>query len=67
MADLSKRVVILMSPELTQEIDEFRWLHRLTSRGDAIRMLCEAALKCRREKEPDRNERPTPGVPERAE
>lgn len=44
MAELTVRIVILMTPEQVKAIDEYRQDQKLSSRGDAIRQLTEQAL-----------------------
>lgn len=57
MAELTERIVILMTPELVRQIDQYRVDHRLSSRGDAIRQLAEKALAAS-ETKPD-NKKPS--------
>jgi hypothetical protein len=67
VAELSTRIVVLMAPAQVAEIDEYMWLHRLSSRGHAVRALCEAALKLHREQEGQGNKKPLRNDPERPE
>lgn len=45
MAELTVRIVILMTPEQVKAIDQYRLDHRLSSRGDTIRVLVEKSLE----------------------
>ena len=40
-----KRLIVEMTPQLIQEIDDYRWTHRIPSRAAAIRLLIEQGLK----------------------
>ena len=37
--ELSNRVVVLLSDEMLKALDEWRWGNRISSRGEAIRMM----------------------------
>jgi metal-responsive CopG/Arc/MetJ family transcriptional regulator len=52
-AELSNRVVVLLSGEMLKALDEWRWKNRVSSRGEAIRQLVERGL----EGEPPKQER----------
>jgi hypothetical protein len=44
-AELSNRVVVLLSDEMLAALDEWRWQHRVSSRGEAIRLMVADALE----------------------
>ena len=44
----TERVMILLSPREVEAIDEWRKMHEVWSRGEAIRALICAGLKARR-------------------
>jgi metal-responsive CopG/Arc/MetJ family transcriptional regulator len=39
------RVIILMDPKLIEQIEDFRYKHRIPSRAKAIRQLIETGLQ----------------------
>jgi ribbon-helix-helix CopG family protein len=52
-AELSNRVVVLLSDEMLKALDEWRWENRISSRGEAIRQLVEKGLEGPPEKKPE--------------
>jgi hypothetical protein len=44
-AELSNRVVVLLSDEMLKALDEWRWANRISSRGEAIRMMVADKLE----------------------
>ena len=43
--ELSNRVVVLLSDEMLKALDEWRWENRVSSRGEAIRMMVADKLE----------------------
>jgi hypothetical protein len=43
--ELSNRVVVLLSDEMLKALDEWRWANRVSSRGEAIRMMVADKLE----------------------
>ena len=43
-----ERVAIPMEKELLDQIDEYRWAHRIPSRAEAIRQLVREGLKAKK-------------------
>jgi hypothetical protein len=43
--ELSNRVVVLLSDEMLKALDEWRWKNRVSSRGEAIRMMVADKLE----------------------
>jgi hypothetical protein len=41
----SERIPLLLTPELLKQIDDWRFAHRIASRGEAIRQLVVMGLK----------------------
>ena len=39
------RIIVPMPQDLVDQIDEYRWAHRIPSRAQAIRQLLKAGLK----------------------
>jgi metal-responsive CopG/Arc/MetJ family transcriptional regulator len=58
-ADLSNRVVVLLSDEMLKALDEWRWENRVSSRGEAIRMM--VADKLERKSGPPKRGKDRPG------
>jgi hypothetical protein len=48
----SPRIIIPLSRELLERIDDFRYEHRIPSRAEAIRQLIEAGLRAKRAPKP---------------
>lgn len=46
------RIIILMNKRLIDQIDDFRFEHRMTSRAEAIRQLIKAGLQQSKERRP---------------
>jgi hypothetical protein len=44
-ADLSNRVVVLLSGEMLKALDDWRWQHRVSSRGEAVRQMVAEKLE----------------------
>jgi Ribbon-helix-helix protein, copG family len=44
-AELSNRVVVLLSDEMLKALDEWRWENRVSSRGEAIRLMVAEKLE----------------------
>ena len=44
-AELSNRVVVLLSDEMLKALDDWRWANRVSSRGEAIRVMVADALE----------------------
>lgn len=42
--ELSNRVVVLLSDEMLKALDEWRWQHRVSSRGEAVRQMVAEKL-----------------------
>lgn len=43
-AELSNRAVILVSDQMLKALDEWRWKNRVSSRGEAIRLMVAEKL-----------------------
>jgi Ribbon-helix-helix protein, copG family len=43
--ELSNRVVVLLSDEMLRALDEWRWQNRVSSRGEAIRLMVAEKLE----------------------
>jgi metal-responsive CopG/Arc/MetJ family transcriptional regulator len=56
-AELSNRVVVLLSDEMLKALDEWRWQHRVSSRGEAVRQM--VAEKLGRDSEPPKHGKPS--------
>jgi Ribbon-helix-helix protein, copG family len=56
--ELSNRVVVLLSDEMLKALDEWRWGNRVSSRGEAIRMM--VADKLERESGPPKRGKDKP-------
>ena len=44
-AELSNRIVVLLSDEMLKALDEWRWENRVSSRGEAVRMMVADKLE----------------------
>ena len=49
---LSQRVIIPMSPGMIEAIQEYRFMHRLESRAEAVRQLIEIGLETTKSRKP---------------
>ena len=47
---LTERVIIPMTPAMVEAVQNYRFMHRLESRAEAIRNLIEIALKSEEKK-----------------
>ena len=45
MATDKPRILLTLSPELLEEIDDYRYENRIPARSEAIRLLLKEALK----------------------
>lgn len=54
-ADLSNRVVVLLSDEMLKALDDWRWQHQVSSRGEAVRQMVAEKLGQARPPKRDRS------------